>query len=211
MGKRIHIQGRKKEGKVSEKMRENNFHRLHFCRFVYLLKFVNHQISTHASDCSHAIKRCLLIGKKAMTNLDSILRSRDVSMLTKIQIVKAVLFVVVMYGYESWTIKNDEHQNIDAFEWCWRRLLIFPWAARTSNQSTLTEINSGYSLKGLMLKPKLQYSGHLMRRANSLEKTLMLVIAYSKRCRICDLQRRFTFGTGDQAWSLKSFRVAEVY
>ena len=127
------------------------------------------------SNCSHEIKRCLLLGRKAMTNLDSILKSRDITLLTMIHIVKAMVFPVVMYGCESWTIKKDERQRIDAAElWYWRRLLRVSWTARRSNQSILKEINSGYSLEGLMLKLNVQCFGHLMRRANSLEKTLML-------------------------------------
>ena len=121
------------------------------------------------------IKRHLLLGKKAMINLESILKSRDINLLTKVCIVKAMVFPVVMYGYESWTIKKAECQRIDVFElWCWRRLLRVPWTARRSNQSILKEINSDYSLEGLMLKLKLQSFGHLMQRANSLEKILML-------------------------------------
>ena len=127
------------------------------------------------SDCSHEIKRSLLLGRKAMTNLDSILKSRDITLLTKVCIVKAMVFPVVMNGCESWTIKKAEHQRIDAFElWFWRRLLRVPWTARRSNQSILKESSPGYSLEGLMLKLKLQYSGHLMQRTDSLEKTLML-------------------------------------
>ena len=126
-------------------------------------------------DCSHEIKRCLLLGRKAMTNLDSILKSRDITLPTKIHLVKAIFFSIVMYGCESWTIKKTEHQRIDAFElWCWRRLLRVPWTARRSNQSVLKEISPGISLEGMMLKLKLQYFGHLMRRVDSLEKTLML-------------------------------------
>ena len=126
-------------------------------------------------DCSHEIKRHLLLGRKAMTNLDSILKSRDITLLTKVCIVKAMVSPVVMYGCESWTMKKAEHWRIDAFElWCWRRLLRVPWTARRSNQSVLKEISPGYSLEGLMLKLKLQYFGHMMQRANSLEKTLML-------------------------------------
>ena len=122
-------------------------------------------------DCSHEIKRCLLLGRKAMTNLDSILKSRDITLPTKVCLVKAMVFPVVMYGCERWTIKKAEHRRIDAFElWCWRKLLRVPWTARRSNQS----ISPEYSLEGLMLKLKLQYFGHLMRRADSLEKTLML-------------------------------------
>ena len=130
---------------------------------------------TADGDCSHEIKRRLLLGGKVITNLDSILKSRDITLPTKVCLVKAMVFPVVMYGCESWTVKKVEHQRIDAFElWCWRRLLRVPWTARRSNQSTLKEISSGCSLEGLMLKLKLQYFGHLMQRADSLEKTLML-------------------------------------
>ena len=126
-------------------------------------------------DCSHEIKRCLLLGRKVMTNLDSILKSRDIALPTKVHLVKAMVFPVVMYGCESWTIKKAKHQRTDAFElWCWRRLLRVPWTARRSNQSILKEISPGCTLEGLMLKLKLQYFGHLMQRADSLEKTLML-------------------------------------
>ena len=128
---------------------------------------------TADSDCSHEIQRCLLLGRKAMTNLDSISKSRDITLLTKGREVKALVFLVVMYGCESWTIKKAEHCTIDAFElWCWRRLLRVLWTARRSNQPILKEINPEYSLEGLMLK--LQYSGHLMQRPDTLEKTLML-------------------------------------
>ena len=124
---------------------------------------------------SHEIKRCLFLGRKAMTNLDSILKSRDITLPTKVCLVKAMVFPVVMYGCESWTIKKAEHQRIDAFElWYWRRLLTVPWTARRSKQSILKEISPEYSLEGLMLKLKLQYLCHLMRRTDSLEKTLML-------------------------------------
>ena len=130
---------------------------------------------TADGDCSHKIKRCLLLGRKVMTNLDSILKSRDISLSTKICLVKAMVFPVVMYGCESWSIKKAERQRIDAFElWCWRGLLRVPWTARRSNQSILREIDPGCSLEGLMLKLKLQYFAHLMRRADSFEKTLML-------------------------------------
>ena len=130
---------------------------------------------TADGDCSHKIKRCLLLGRTAMTNIDSILKSRDISLPTKVHIVKAVVFLVVLYGCESWTIKKTEWQRIVAFElWCWRRLLKVPWTARGSNQSILKEISSEYSLEGLMLKLKLQYFGHLMERADTLEKTVML-------------------------------------
>ena len=126
-------------------------------------------------DCSHEIKRRLLLGRKVMTNLDSILKSRDITLPTKAHLVKAMVFPVVMYGCESWTIKKAECQRIDAFAlWCWRRLLRLPWTARRSNQSILKKISPEYSLEGLMLKLKLQYFGRLMRRADSLEKTLML-------------------------------------
>ena len=130
---------------------------------------------TADGDCSHEIKRRLLLGRKTMTNLDSILKSRGITLLTNIRLVKAVIFLVVMYGCESCTIKKAEHQRIDAFEvWCWRRLLRVPWTERRSNQSILKKISPGCSLEGLMLKLKLQYFGHLMQRADSLEKTLML-------------------------------------
>ena len=130
---------------------------------------------TSDGDFSHEIKRHLLIGRKAMTNLDSILKSWDITLLMKVHLVKAMVFPVVMYGYESWTIKKTEHQRIDAFEmWCWKRLLRVPWTARRSNQSILKEISPGCSLEGLMLKVKLQYFGHLMWRTDSLEKTLLL-------------------------------------
>ena len=126
-------------------------------------------------DCSNEIKRCLLLRRKVMTNLDSILKSKDITLPTKVHLVKAVVFPVVMYVCESWTLKKAERWRIDAFElWCWRRLLRVPWIARRSNQSILKEISPGISLEGLMLKLKLQYSGHLMRRVDSLEKTLML-------------------------------------
>ena len=130
---------------------------------------------TADGDCSHEIKRCLLLGRKVMTNLDSLLKSRDITLPTKVPLVKAMVFPVVMYGCESWPIKKSEHRRIDAFElWCWRRLLRVPWTSRTSNQSILKEISPGCSLEGLMLKLKLQSFGHLMRRADSLEETLML-------------------------------------
>ena len=134
--------------------------------------FLGSKISVDGS-CSHEIKRHLLLGRKAMTNLDSVLKSRDNSLLIKVHIVKAMVFPVVMYRYERWTIKKAEHQRIDALElWFWIRVLRLPWTARRLNQSNLKEINPEYSLEGLMLK--LQYFGHLMRRINSLEKTLML-------------------------------------
>ena len=130
---------------------------------------------TADGDCSHEIKRCSLLGRKAMTNLDSVLKSRDITLLTKVHLVKAMVFPVVMYGCESWTIFKAEHRRIDAFELqCWRRLLRVPWTARRSNQLILKEINPEYSLEGLMLKLKLQYFGHMMGRTDSFEKTLML-------------------------------------
>ena len=130
---------------------------------------------TADGDCSHEIKRRLLLGRKVMTNLDSILKSRDIILPTRVCLVKAMVFPVVMYGCESWTVKKAEPQIIDAFElWCWRRLLRVPWTARRSNQSILKQIIPGCSLEGLMLKLKLQYFGHLMQRVDSLEKTLML-------------------------------------
>ena len=140
------------------------------CRFYFL----GFQI-TADSDCSHEIKRCLLLGRKVMTNLDSILKTRDITLLTKVHLVKAMVFPVVIYGCESWTINKADDRRIDAFElWCWRRLLRVPWTARRSNQSILKEISSQCSLEGLMLKLKFQYFGHLMRRTDSFEKTLML-------------------------------------
>ena len=135
-------------------------------------------------DCSHEIKRCLLLGRKVMTELDSISKSRDIILPTKVCPVKAMIFPVVMYGCESWTVKKAERRRIDAFElWCWRRLLRVPWIARRSNQSILKEISPECSLEGLMLKLKRQYFGHLMRRTDSLEKTLMLGKIESRRRR----------------------------
>ena len=130
---------------------------------------------TADGDCSHEIKRRLLLGRKVMTNLDSILKCRDITLSTKVRQVKAMVFPVVMYGCESWTVKKAERWRNDAFEmWCWRRLLRVPWTARRSNQSILNEISPGYSLEGLILKLKLHYFGHPMWRADSFEKTLML-------------------------------------
>ena len=130
---------------------------------------------TADGDCSHEIKRCLLLGRKVMTNLDSIFKSRDITLLTKVCLVKAMVFPVVIYGCESWTVKKAEHRRIDVFElWCWRRPLRVPWTARRSNQSILKEISPGISLEGMMLKLKLQDFGHLMRKVDSLGKTLML-------------------------------------
>ena len=130
---------------------------------------------TANGDCSHEIKRRLLLGRKVMTNLDSIFKSRDITLPTKVRLVKAMVFPVVMYGRESWTLKKAEPQRIDAFElWCWRRLLRVPWTARRSNQSMLKAVSPGCSLEGMMLKLKLQYFGHFMPSVDSLEKTLML-------------------------------------
>ena len=131
---------------------------------------------TADGDCSHEIKRCLLLGRKVMTNLDSILKSRDITLPTKVRLVKAMVFPAVRYGCESWTVKKAECRRIDAFElWCCRRLSRVPWTARRSNQSILKEISPGISLERMMLKLKVQYFGHLMRRVDSLEKTLLLV------------------------------------
>src|SRR5574337_924470 len=139
---------------------------------------------TADSDCSHEIKGCLLLGRKVMTNLDSILKSRDITLPTKVRLVKAMVFPVVMYGCEIWTVKKTERRRIDAFElWCWRRLLRVPWTARRSNQSILKEISPEYSLEGMMLKLKLQYFGHLMRRVDSVEKTLKIGRASCRRKR----------------------------
>ena len=129
---------------------------------------------TADGDCSHEIKRCLPLGRKAMTNLDIILKSRDITLPTKVCLVKAMVFPVVMYGCENWTTKKSEHQIIDTFElWCWKRLLRVPWSVRRLNQSIVKEISPEYSLEGLMLKLKVQYFGHLMCRGDSLEKTLI--------------------------------------
>ena len=142
----------------------------HWLTFIFLGSKI-----TADGDCSHEIKRCLLLGRKAMTNLDNILKSRDITLLTKICLVKAIVFPVVTYICDIWTIKKAECRRIDVFEvWCWRRLLRVPWTARRSNQSILKEISPDYSLEGLMFKLKLQYFGHLMRRVDLLEKTLML-------------------------------------
>src|SRR5574340_1106888 len=139
---------------------------------------------TADGECSHEIKRRLLLRRKVMTNLDSILKSRDITLPTKVRLVKAMVFPAVMYGCEIWTVKKAERQRMDAFElWCWRRLLRVPWTARSSNQSILKEISTGFSLEGLMLKLKLQYFGHLMQRADSLEKTLMLGMIEGRRRR----------------------------
>ena len=142
---------------------------------------------TADGDCSHEIKIRLLLGRKVITNLDNILKSRDITLPTKVRLAKAMVFPVVMYGCESWTIKKAERLRIDAFElWCWRRLLRVPWTARISNQSILKETSPGYSLEGLMLKLKLQCFGHLMGRADSLEKTLMLGKIEDRRRRMTE-------------------------
>ena len=139
--------------------------------FLVFLKNNIYIVTTADGNCSHEIKRCLLLERKVMTNLDSILKSRDITLPTKVRLVKTMVFPVVMYGCESWTIKKAERQRIDAFElWCWRRPLRVPWTARRSNQSTIKEINPEYSLKGIMLKLKLQSFGFLIQRADSLEK-----------------------------------------
>ena len=141
--------------------------------FIFLHSKNQHCLAD--GDCNHKIKTCLFLGRKAMTNLDRVLKRRDITLPINVHIVKAMVFPVVMYGCESWTIKKAEYQRIDAFKlWCWRRLLRVPWIARRSNQSILKEISPEYSLEGLMLKLKLQYFGHLMRRADSLEKTRMV-------------------------------------
>ena len=155
---------------------------LSFCLSIKLLispSYLNEILSGYSNldcrFCSHEIKRCLLLGRKVMTNLDSILKSRDITLPNKVRLVKAMVFPVVMYGCASWTVKKAECQRIDAFElWCWRRLLRVPWTARRSIQSILKDISPGCSLEGMMLKLKLQYFGHLMQRVDSLEKTLML-------------------------------------
>ena len=162
---------------------------------------------TADSDCSHEIKRYLLLGGKAVTKLDSILKDRDITFLTKVHVVKAMVFPTVMCRYESWTIKKAEGQRIDAFElWCWRGLLGVPWAARRSNQSILREINLEYSLEGLMLKLKLQHFGHLIQRADSLEKTLMLGKIEGGRRRGRQRMRWFDGSTDSMDVSLSKFQ-----
>ena len=162
---------------------------------------------TADGDCSHEIKRRLLLGRKVMTNLDNILKSKDITLPTKVHLVKAMAFPVVMYGCEGWTIKKAEHRRIDAFElWCWRRLLRVPWTARRSNQSILKEINPEYSLEGLMLKLKLQYFGHLMQRTNSLEKTLILGKTEGRRRRGWQRMRWLDGLANSMAMSLSKLR-----
>ena len=162
---------------------------------------------TADGDCSHEIKKHLLLGRKTTTNLDSILKSRDITLPTKVRLVKAMVFPVVMYGCESWTVKKAGCQKIDAFRlWCWRGFLRGPWAARRSNQSILKEINPEYSLEGLMLKLKFQYFGHLMQRANSLEKTLMLGKTEGRRKRGRQRKRWLDDTTDSMDMSLSKLR-----
>ena len=162
---------------------------------------------TADGDCSHEIKRHLLLGRKAITNLDSILKSRNIALPAKVHLVKAMVFPVVMYGCESWTIKKAEHWRIDAFElWCWRKLLRVPWTARRSNQSILKEISPEYSLEGLMLKLKLQYFGHLMGRTDSLEKTLILGNIEGRRRRGRQRMRWLDGITNSMGMSLSKLR-----
>src|SRR5574338_144689 len=162
---------------------------------------------TADGDCSHEIKRRLLLGRKVMTNLDSIFKSRDITLPTKVRLVKVMVFPVVMYGCESWTVKKAERQRIDAFElWCWRRLLSIPWTARRSNQSILKETSPGISLEGMMLKLKLQYFGYLMRRADSLETTLMLGGIGGKRRRARQRMRWLDGITDSMDMSLSELR-----
>jgi len=162
---------------------------------------------TADGDCSHEIKRCLLLGRKVMTNLDSIFKSRDITLPTKVRLVKAMVFPVVMCGCESWTVKKAESRRIDAFElWCWRRLLRVHWTARRSNQSILKETSPGISLEGVMLKLKLQYFGHLMQRVDSLEKTLMLGGIGGRRRRGRQRMRWLNGITDSMDVSLSEFR-----
>ena len=162
---------------------------------------------TRDGDCSHEIKRRLLFGRKVMTNVDNIFKNRDITLPTKFHLVTAMVFPVVMYGCESWTVKKAECQRIDAFElWCWRRLLRIPWTARRSNQSILKEISPGCSLEGMMLKLKLQYFGQLMRRVDSLEKTLMLGGIGGRRGRGWQRMRWLDGITDSMDVSLSEFR-----
>ena len=162
---------------------------------------------TADGDCNHEIKRRLFLGRKAMTNLDSIFKGRNITLLTKVHLVKAMVFPVVTYGCESWTVKKAERRRIDAFDlWCWRRLLRVPWTARGSNQSILKEISPGISLEGMMLKLKLQYFGHFMGRVNSLEKTLMLGGIGGRRRRGGQRIRRLDGITDSMGVSLSELR-----
>ena len=163
---------------------------------------------TADDDCSHEIKRHLLLGRKVMNNLDSIFKSRDITMLTKVRLVKVMVFPVVMYGCESWTVKKAERRRIDAFElWCWRRLLRVPWTSRRSNQSILKEISPGISLEGMMLKLKLLYFGHLMLRVDLLEKTLMVRGTGGRRRRGRPRMRWLDDITDSMDVNLSEFRV----
>ena len=162
---------------------------------------------TADGDCTHEIKRHLLLGRKVMTNLDILLKSRDITLPTKVHLIKAMVFPVVMYGYESWTVKKAERGRIDAFElWCWRRLLRVPWTARRSNQCILKEISPEYSLEGQMLKLKLQYFGHVMQRVDSFEKTLMLGGIGGRRRRGQQRMRWFDGITDSMDMSLSKLR-----
>ena len=162
---------------------------------------------TADGDCSHKIKRRLLLGRKVTTNLDSMFKSRDITLLTKVHLVKAMVFPGVMFGCESWTVMKAEHRRIDAFElWCWRRLLRVPWTTRRSSQSILKKISPGCSLEGLMLKLKLQYFGHLMRRADSFEKTLMLGKTEGRRKRGRQRMRWLDSITNSMDMSLSKFQ-----
>ena len=168
------------------------------------------KITAHG-DCSHEMKRCLLLGRKAMINLGSILKIRDITLPTKVHPVKAMVFLVVMYGCQNWTIKKAEHWRTYAFElWWWRRLLKVPWTARRSNQSILKEISPEYSLEGLMLKLKLQYFGHLMQRTDSLEKTLMLGKTEGGRRRGRQRMRWLDGITDSMVMSLSKLRVLVI-
>ena len=170
--------------------------------FIYLGSKI-----TVDGDCRHEIKRCLLLGSKVMTNLGSILKSKDTTLPTKVHLVKAMVFPEVMYGCERWTIKKAEHQRIDAFElWCWRRLLRVPWTSRRSNKSILKEISPEYSLEGLMLKLKLQYFGHLKQRTDSLEKTLIMGKTEGRRRRGQQRMRRLGGITNSMEMSLSKLR-----
>ena len=174
--------------------------------FIFLVSKI-----TADGDCSHEIKRCLLLGRKSMTNLDSILKSRDITLLTKVRLVKAMVLPGVLYGCDSWTIRKAEHQRIDVFElWCWRKLLRVPWTARRPYQSILMEISSEYSLEGLMLKLKLQFFGHLMWRADSFEKTLMLGKIEGRRRRGRQRMRRLDDITDSVDVSLSKIRELVV-